>query len=454
MATSLLESYKQRLAISESFYAQRHGGQKLDQAKKLVTARCLENISKFMTESFTAASGTQRADIGDFKKFALNIATLAVPNLIAYDIALVKPMTSFSGSIVYMQYTAGTAKGGDAGFLINDAFGYGEMNEQRINYTAATVAESHTATAAEVSAHKFAVDWTPVTAVSSVKIGTTTYAIVPAGSEVANTSCSVNLTTGEITFASSSETGFVANAVVKVLYSYDNVTVPQNDLPMLKGHLARIPLEAKARRIAVHYSQMAAFQYKNDYGMDLSEELSRVAIGELAYEIDSEIVKLIADEAVEDPDLVWSKTLPVGVSKQEHYAGYTEVFEIAKQKIYDRTGKFAPNFAVIASNVLPVLNLNPGFVAAPAASVNGPYFAGTLNGVKIFVAPGMEAGRIVWGVKAADGLTSAVCYAPYMPIVPTQLLGFADGGMTQGWSTLYDAKVLNSVLLVAGRITA
>ena len=40
-----------------------------------------------------------------------------------------------------------------------------------------------------------------------------------------------------------------------------------------------------------------------------------------------------------------------------------------------------------------------------------------------------------------------------MPIVPTQLLGFADGAMSQGWSTLYDLKILNPLLLVAGVVT-
>lgn len=40
-----------------------------------------------------------------------------------------------------------------------------------------------------------------------------------------------------------------------------------------------------------------------------------------------------------------------------------------------------------------------------------------------------------------------------MPIVPTQLLGFADGAMSQGWSTLYDLKILNPLLLVAGAVT-
>ena len=51
-------------------------------------------------------------------------------------------------------------------------------------------------------------------------------------------------------------------------------------------------------------------------------------------------------------------------------------------------------------------------------------------------------------------MTSAAVYAPYMAIVPTQLLQFADGGTTQGWSTLYDLKMLNPLLLVKGQVTA
>lgn len=40
-----------------------------------------------------------------------------------------------------------------------------------------------------------------------------------------------------------------------------------------------------------------------------------------------------------------------------------------------------------------------------------------------------------------------------MPVVPTQLLQYADGGTSQGFSTLYDLKLLNANLLVAGQIT-
>ena len=109
---------------------------------------------------------------------------------------------------------------------------------------------------------------------------------------------------------------------------------------------------------------------------------------------------------------------------------------------------------LISSNVLPVLRFIKGFSAAPTGSINGPYFAGTLDHFKVFVTPNIEPGKFVIGVNGDDMMSSAAVYAPYMAIVPTQLLQYADGGTSQGWSTLYDLKMLNKNLLVAGRVTA
>lgn len=109
---------------------------------------------------------------------------------------------------------------------------------------------------------------------------------------------------------------------------------------------------------------------------------------------------------------------------------------------------------VCASNLLPVLSLIASFKAAPTGAINGPYMAGTLNGLKVFVTPNIAQGKFVIGCNGNDMMSSAAVYAPYMAIVPTQLLGYADGGMSQGWSTLYDLKMLNKNLLIAGRITA
>lgn len=42
--------------------------------------------------------------------------------------------------------------------------------------------------------------------------------------------------------------------------------------------------------------------------------------------------------------MTWSRTLPVGVSKAEHYEGFSEIIEIGKQVIYDRTKRLTDLF--------------------------------------------------------------------------------------------------------------
>lgn len=107
---------------------------------------------------------------------------------------------------------------------------------------------------------------------------------------------------------------------------------------------------------------------------------------------------------------------------------------------------------LIASDVKPILPFLRDWKAAPVGTINGPYFAGTLGHLKVFVTPNIKAGTFVLGVNGDDMMSSAAVYAPYMAIVPTQLLGYADGGMSQGWSTLYDLQMLNKDLLVKGTV--
>lgn len=72
----------------------------------------------------------------------------------------------------------------------------------------------------------------------------------------------------------------------------------------------------------------------------------------------------------------------------------------------------------------------------------------------MFVSPEFTDGEFVCGVNGEDLGTSAAVFAPYLIVTPTQLLGYADGGMSQGFSTLYDLKLLNPLLLVKGKVIA
>ena len=412
----LLETYAKRLSIAESVYSKEHDGEAMPRDKKIVVAACLNNANRYMNEAFENSVGTQRSDIGAYKKFIMNLTNIVMPNLIAFDLVMVKPMNARSGFVTYIEYVAGSNKGGvKQGDLFNNPFQIGEMNESRMNYTAAKVVEE------AVDAGKTA--WTPVDG----KVE------------------KYNAETGEW---EEIEVADIAKGD-KIRYEYDNVLIPQNDLPILNARTADIPLIAKPRRIAIYYSQIAAFEMKTEYGEDLGQNLSEQAVGELKYEIDTEIIDFLKDMAGE-ATITFSKTLPVGVSMAQHYESFKSVVNKARAEIYNRTRRFAPNYMVCAVDVIEVLAFCSGFKAANIKTVAGPYLAGTLDGLKVFVSPTLGAGEFFMGVN--DGMTSAAVYAPYMAILPTQLLGYADGAMSQGFSTMYALAKLNDKLVVAGKV--
>jgi hypothetical protein len=420
---SLLESYKSRIAVAESFYAKNNGGAKLDNQKKMAVARLLDNTQKYLNESFENSVGTQRADMGMWRKFCLNLTTVAVPSLIAFDLVMVQPISSMSGYITYIKYTAGSNKGDiKRGHVFNSPFGLGDLGEG--NYTGAKVVEVATGTS-------FKPAWTPV--VGDVEVeGEDGWTVVAAGEDGA----------------------YTVEAGARVRYTYDNVIIPQNDLPLINAEVDHIAVFAKPRRVAVYYSQMAAFQAKQDYGFDLGDQLAEKAVGQLAYEIDTEVVKLLADNASAAAELTWSKAIPQYISMSQHYESFAAEIEKAKKIVYDATKRFVPNYMIIASDILPILTFVKGFEAAPVKDMNGPYLAGTINGVKVYVSPAIEQGSYVVGVNGNDLMSSAAVYAPYMAIVPTQLLGYADGSLSQGFSTLYGLEILNKNLLVKGKVVA
>lgn len=458
MAT-LLEAYKARLRVSESVYARQHNGEKMDNNRKLMVARILANTNNFLNEAFDSASGaTQRSDMGLYKKFCLNLTTVALPNLIANDLVIVHPMSSMSGYVTYLQYTAGKTKGETTnGDLFANPWQLGNVDSR---YTSQAVVE-----AAEAGTGAQSLAWLQdgdiVHGAFPVESGgTTTYYDIKLVKSGADDIYGFYKAEDKKFYSAFDGTTYSTQITVaadtKVAYMYDNIVVPQNDLPTLKAEMKSIPLIAKARRIAVFYSQLAAFQAKTDYGFDLGDQLAEQAVGRLSYEIDTEVTQLLYDNAVDGTGsgLTWSRTLPVGVSKTEHYSGFAEILEIGRQKIYDATKRFMPNYMLIASNILPIITFIPNFQPAPTGQVNGPYLAGTLNGMKIFVTPNIDAGKFVIGCNGSDMMSSAAVYAPYMAIVPTQLLQYADGGTSQGFSTLYDLKLLNTSLIVKGQVTA
>jgi hypothetical protein len=435
MRQNLLETYSRQLKVAEAYVAKNFEGKQMSSNTALTTAVLLDNTNRWITESLNTEIGaTSRDSMGAWKKFCLNLTNIAVPSLIANDLVIVHPMTSYSGSVAYLKYVALDEKkiGGEGNTELNSVFGLGNMDDMRMSYTSQVVVE----TVGSDKAISFTVDEIVANGFKYVEDGavkTATYKVN-------------GVYTNNATFAE-------GDKVAYKVADYQMEQVPAKKIPAIGPKMEHIPLVAEPRRIAVRYDQITAFQAKTDYGFSLDKQIAEQACGELAYEIDTEIVAMLKEGAgAADARLVWSKTLPAGVSKFEHYNGFLEVVEMAKAIIYDNTKKFHPNYMVIASDVLPVLRFINGFTAVKNAKMNGPYKVGELDGMGVYVSPIMGKGEFFLGLNGSDMMSSAGVYAPYMAIVPTQLLGTPDGGLAQGFSTWYAKALLNKNLLVAGKI--
>ena len=440
MRQNLLETYSRQLKVAEAYVAKNFDGKTISANTALTTAVLLDNTNRWLTESMNTVA-TERADLGDWKKFCLNLTNIAVPSLIANDLVIVHPMTSYSGSVAYLEYVSKTDKGNvKKGDLFNGVFGLGEHSDARTAFTSQVIVE---------------------TAGSDGHVALTPMATNRFGKEGEHKDAKV-IVNGNVSYVTADQLKEGVEPGAKVAYfseEFQMEHVPAKDIPTIGPVMKRIPLVAEPRRIAVRYDQITAFQAKTDYGFSLDKQIAEQACGELAYEIDTEIVEMLYDAARFNEDgskrecLEWSKILPIGVSKFEHYNGFLEVIEEAKAIIYNRTKKFHPNYMVIAADVLPVLRFVNGFSAVKNAKMNGPYKVGELDGLNIYVSPALEDGEFFLGLNGSDMMSSAGVYAPYMAIVPTQLLGTPDGGLAQGFSTWYAKALLNRNLLVYGKIS-
>lgn len=194
-----------------------------------------------------------------------------------------------SGFITYIQYTAGSNKGKTTrGKVLNSPFQLGDVD---VDYTSAKIVSETKVKGTAATEYKANLNWFPVVAGTvDIVVGAAEYKdggdgklyLVTSGAITATEVGTIDYATGAITLAAAQAP---ATDAPVVNYAYDNVVIPQNDIPLLNAEIKDIPLVAKPRRIAIYYSQMAAFQSKTDYGFDLGEQLAEKAVGELMYKI-------------------------------------------------------------------------------------------------------------------------------------------------------------------------
>ena len=163
------------------------------------------------------------------------------------DLVIVHAMTSFSGSVAYLEYQSRTNKGGiSRGDTLNSVFGLGEMNEDRMNFTRETIIDTFTDSALQFSAN-------PIE--GGLRVDD------PETFEPKFYTLKVINKDGVKYYAKKSEyTPVAGDKVVYKSEEFQMTHVPAQDIPTIGPVMKRIPLVAEPRRIAVRYDQITAFQ--------------------------------------------------------------------------------------------------------------------------------------------------------------------------------------------------
>lgn len=195
-------------------------------------------------------------------------------------------MSSMSGYVTYIEYQYASNKGQTKiGDKISNPWEFGDVHE---DFTGARVVENVT------TAGDYTLAWDKAVkgAFTVITVGGKVVEFDPRATytdeekaTIATKDVKVVKASGDVEYVDLTAEGKVAGLAEgdRVAYVYDNVVIPQNDLPVIRAEMKSIALVAKARRIAIYYSQIAAYQAKTDYGVDLGDQLAEKAVGELSY---------------------------------------------------------------------------------------------------------------------------------------------------------------------------
>ena len=345
-----------------------------DPHRRAVTAQLLENqtqANRQQAEALTedTAPVNVTANVGKYDPVLISLVRRAMPNLIAYDVCGVQPMTGPTGLIFAMRpkYVSGGALGAEAFY-----------NEADTDFSGTG---THAGTNPAVLN-----DGTPGTYTNGTGMAT-------AAAEVLGTD----------TNPAFAEMGF---------------------------EIEKVTVEAKSRALKAKYSVELAQDLKAIHGLDAETELSNILSSEILAEINREVIRSIYTTAKVGADV---GTAAAGVFdldvdsngrwSVEKFKGLLFQIERDANAVAKATRRGKANFIICSSDVASALAMAGVLDYAPALSTNlqvddtGNTFAGVLQGrYKVYVDPYATGDFYVVGYKGASAYDAGLFYAPYVPL--------------------------------------
>ena len=384
-----------------------------DNYKKAVTARLLENQEvalqeernqaqgNFISEA-AAANNIGGGNIGTFDPVLISLVRRAMPNLIAYDIAGVQPMSGPTGLIFAMKSKYSTQGGTEALYdeADTDFSGTGTHQADPTGLSGVTDADTDATIADEADT------------------------VSTFGSGLA-TSAAERLGVGESGDGSFGEMAF----------SIEKSTVT-----------------AKSRALKAEYTMELAQDLKAIHGLDAEGELANILSAEILAEINREVVRTILTKAkigALQTSTAVSGIFDVNTDSDgrwmvERFKGLIMQIERECNVIAKETRRGKGNFIICSSDVASALAAAGMLDYTPALSANlnvddtGNTFAGVLNGrVKVYIDPYATTDFVCVGYRGTNPYDAGMVYCPYVPLTMVKAVGENDFQPRMGFKTRY-----------------
>ena len=381
-----------------------------DSYKRAVTATILENQERAMKEDQAflceaAPTNSTGASISNWDPILISLVRRAMPNLIAYDIAGVQPMTGPTGLIFAMRSRYDAQNGTEALF-----------DEADTDFSGRNKAGS-------------AVDGFSTTAHSGTN------------PEVLNDSPAGTYTTGTaMTTAAAEALGDASgNSFAEMAFSIEKSTVT-----------------AKSRALKAEYTMELAQDLKAIHGLDAETELANILSAEILAEINREVVRTIYTNAEKGSPAGHVTTAGVfdldtdsnGRWSVERFKGLMFNLERDANRIAQRTRRGKGNIIITSADVASALQMAGVLDYTPALNNNltvddtGNTFAGVLNGrFKVYIDPysanSASAHYYVVGYKGTSPYDAGMFYCPYVPLQMVRAVGQDTFQPKIGFKTRY-----------------
>ena len=406
-----------------------------DSYRRAVTAVILENQEKAMAEEgniLNEAAPTNSGgglgtgtNIGSYDPILISLVRRALPNLIAYDVCGVQPMTGPTGLIFAMRSRYKTMSGTNAPVSgSNEAF----FNEANTAFSGQNNAFGFNTTGSHPDGNN-----NPFAAGSGYGGNT-----LPTG-------------TGMSTAQAEALGDGANNMFNEMAFSIDKVTVT-----------------AKSRALKAEYTTELAQDLKAIHGLDAETELANILSTEILAEINREVIRTIyrsatigAQYGVTTPGTFDLDTDSNGRWSVEKFKGLIFHIERECNAIAKATRRGKGNVLIVSSDVASamamagVLSYTPALSADLTVDDTGNTFVGTLHGrIKVYIDPyfgGSETGDelVTVGYKGASPFDAGLFYCPYVPLQMVRAIGQDTFQPKIGFKTRY-GMVANPFATTAG----